>query len=214
MRERITAARLYFVAPFSLAAGDLPELVPQLVAAGVGVIQLREKEMEAGEMLDKGDVVARVCEACGVPFVVNDRVDVAGALRRQGLDVGVHVGQDDIPAIEARAQLGDDAIVGLSTHSPAEVARASELKGVVDYIAVGPVYETPTKPGRPAAGLSLVQYAARETVLPWFAIGGIDRTNLDEVKAAGAARVVVVRAIALADDPVHAARELSAHLAR
>ncbi|MFN2594863.1 MAG: thiamine phosphate synthase [Actinomycetota bacterium] len=205
-------ARLYLVAPFSLAAGDLPDLVPDLAGAGVDVIQLREKQMEAREMLDKASVVARVCAESQVPFIVNDRVDVAASLQARGLDVGAHVGQGDLSVADARALLGPNAIVGLSTHAPEEVDAATSVDRP-DYIAVGPVYETPTKPGRPAAGLSLLGHATGQVELPWFAIGGIDSGNLDEVIEAGARRIVVVRAIALADDPVAAARELAERLA-
>jgi thiamine-phosphate pyrophosphorylase len=212
-RPALDRARLYLVAPFSLAAGDLPELVPHLAAAGVDIVQLREKNIEAGELLDKADLVARACESCGIPFIVNDRVDVAAALRDRGLDVGAHVGQDDLPALDARMLLGSDAVIGLSTHAPGEVDGAQTLSSELDYIAVGPVYETPTKPGRPAAGTSLLRYATDRVQGPWFAIGGIDRDNLVDVIAAGARRVVVVRAITLADDPIAAAAELADRLA-
>lgn len=206
-------ARLYLVAPFKLSAGPLPDLIPALARAGVGVVQLREKDAEGGDLLEKAELVARACAESGVPFVVNDRVDVAATLRRRGLDAGAHVGQRDLPAPDARALIGADGVLGLSTHSAAEVDDAAELGQTIDYIAVGPVYETPTKPGRPAAGLSLVRYAAERVRLPWFAIGGIDDANLDEVIAAGARRVVVVRAITLADDPTAAAMALSERLA-
>jgi thiamine-phosphate pyrophosphorylase len=123
----------------------------------------------------------------------------------------VHVGQDDVPVQRARELAGPGAIVGRSTHTPAQVDEADALH--VDYFAVGPVHVTPTKPGRPAAGLELVRHAAsRERSVPWFAIGGIDPSTVGDVLAAGARRIVVVRAIELADDPEAAARALRARL--
>ncbi|MDQ3876960.1 MAG: thiamine phosphate synthase, partial [Actinomycetota bacterium] len=161
----------------------------------------------------KADAVAQACAAADVPFVVNDRVDVAAVLRRRGHDVGVHVGQGDLSPEDTRELVGPDAIVGLSTHTSDEVDAAIDLGGVIDYFAVGPVHETPTKAGRPAAGLTLVSYAAeRSAETPWFAIGGIDTNNLAEVRGAGARRVVVLRAIARAADPERAARALAEQL--
>ena len=199
---RLDEARLYLVAPARLAAGELAALVPELAAAGVDVVQLREKELEAGDLLRLGEPIAEACRASGVPFVVNDRPDVALAL---GAD-GVHLGQNDLPVAVARRIL-PDALIGLSTHSPTEAEAAT--RAGVDYFAVGPVYETPTKPGRPAAGLELVaQVASLPTELPWFAIGGIDLSTVGEVLAAGATRIVVVRAITEAADPAAAAAAL------
>jgi len=146
-------------------------------------------------------------------LILNDRPDLAVA---GGAD-GVHVGQDDMPVADARALLGDEMLIGLSTHSKAQIdaARESARAGSgADYIAVGPVHETPTKPGRPAVGAKLVSYAAAHAgELPFFAIGGLDRSNLDQVIAAGAERAVVLRAIAAASDPQRAARELRERLA-
>ena len=137
----------------------------------------------------------------GVPLVVNDRPDLAVLVEADA----VHVGQDDLPvAAVRRFRLP----VGLSTHTPAEIDAAE-----ANYIGVGPVHETPTKEGRPAAGLELVRHAAAHARQPWFAIGGIDRTNVEEVLAAGAARIAVVRAIADATDPETAARELRSAIA-
>jgi thiamine-phosphate pyrophosphorylase len=141
-----------------------------------------------------------VTRALGVPLVVNDRPDVAVLA---GADA-VHVGQDDLPVEAAH---GFEIAVGLSTHAPEEIGRAQ-----ADYIGVGPVFETPTKPGRPAVGLDLVRYAATHARSPWFAVGGIDAANLAEVIGAGARRVAVVRAIGDAEDPEQAARELRAAL--
>ena len=198
-------ARLYLVAPARLAAGALVDLVPDLVAAGVDVIQLREKEMEAGDLLRVGAPLVEACATAGVPFILNDRPDVALALGAPG----VHLGTNDLPTSVARAILGD-TIVGRSTHSEEDIDQA--LTSGPDYIAVGPVHETPTKPGRPAAGIDLVRHAAEVVNIPWFAIGGIDESNLDEVRAAGATRVVVVRAITESKDPAAAAARLAAML--
>jgi thiamine-phosphate pyrophosphorylase len=201
-------ARLYLVSTARMRAGSLAELVPELAAAGVDLVQLREKEMEAGHLLAVGRPVATACRAAGIPFIVNDRPDVALALDADG----VHVGQDDIPPEIARRLL-PSGIVGLSTHAPGEVDDALGRFGV-DYLAVGPVYETPTKRGRPAVGLDLVRYAAdANPKRPWFAIGGIGERSLPDVMAAGATRIVVVRAITEAPDPPAAAAALKALLA-
>lgn len=194
-------ARLYLVAPHRLSAGLLHELVPDLVAAGVDLIQLREKEMEAGDVIRVGAPIAAACRAAGIPFIVNDRADVAVALEADG----VHVGQNDLPVDVTRRIVGR-RIVGWSTHANAEVDAAADQD--IDYFAVGPVAETPTKPGRPAAGLDLIRYAAEVATKPWFAIGGIDLEMLPSVLEAGATRVVVVRAITEAGDPAAAARGL------
>ena len=196
-----TEANLYLVAPHRLAAGPLQGFVTELASAGVDLIQLREKEMEAGDILRVAEPVAAACRSAGIPFIVNDRPDVALALDADG----VHVGQNDVPPSIARRIVGD-RIVGWSTHAPEEVdaARSEDI----DYFAVGPVTETPTKPGRPAAGLDLVRHAANVATKPWFAIGGIDAGLLPRVLEAGATRIVVVRAITQAADPPAAAAEL------
>lgn len=199
-------ARLYLVAPATLRAGPLAGLVPDLRAAGVDVIQLREKDMEAGDLLRAGRPVADACRGAGVSFVVNDRPDVALAL-----DAGVHLGQNDLPVAVARRILGG-AVIGVSTHSRDEIDDAVTTTEPIDYIAVGPVYATPTKPGRPAVGPELLRYAAEKLSLPWFAIGGINSSNLAHVLNAGARRIVVVRAITEAPDPAAAAAELRAEL--
>ena len=207
-QERMNDARLYLVAPARLTAGRLADLVPELVAAGVDLIQLREKEAEAGEVLRLGGPVLEACREAGVPLIINDRPDIAIALRADG----VHVGQGDLP-IEFTRRLIEDGIVGLSTHAPGEIDRALSRSDLIDYFAVGPCFTTPTKPGRPAAGLDLVRYAVEQhTMLPWFAIGGINEANLDEVIASGATRVVVVRAITEATDPISAAEILKKRL--
>jgi thiamine-phosphate pyrophosphorylase len=197
----LSSARLYLVATHQTRAGLLHELVPDLVGAGVDLIQLREKEMEAGEVIRVGKPIAAACRDAGVPFIVNDRADIAIALNADG----VHVGQDDLPVPVARSLMGE-RIVGWSTHAPSEVDAAADK--VVDYFAVGPVTETPTKPGRPAAGLDLIRHAAGVATKPWFAIGGLDLDLLPDVMEAGATRIVVVRAITEAPDPIAAATEL------
>ncbi len=182
-------------------------MIPELVSAGVDILQLREKEMEAKDVLRLADPVLAACRDAGVPFILNDRPDIALTL---GAD-GVHVGQNDLP-IEAVRRILPGAIVGLSTHAPAEVEEAAAIEGV-DYFAVGPVFATPTKLGRPAAGLELISHAAAlGSERPWFAIGGIDESNLGAVVEAGARRVVVVRAITEAADPPQAAARLRARL--
>lgn len=189
-----------------MAAGLLHELVPDLADAGVDLIQLREKEMEAADVVGVGEPIVAACKEAGVPFIVNDRADIAVAL---GAD-GVHVGQDDLPVGAARRLMGG-RIVGWSTHARDEVDAA--VGEDIDYFAVGPVAETPTKPGRPAAGLELIRYAARVATKPWFAIGGIDLALLPAVMEAGATRIVVVRVITEASDPASAARRLREMLA-
>ncbi|HEX2050464.1 MAG TPA: thiamine phosphate synthase [Actinomycetota bacterium] len=198
---RLRDARLYLVAPQRIRAGRLAELVPELAAAGVDLVQLREpKDAEGGDLVRAADPVAAACRAAGVPFVVNDRPDVALAVA-----AGVHVGQNDVSPEIARRIVGD-AVVGISTHAPEEVDAA--LRAPVDYLAVGPVFSTPTKPGRRATGVELLRHAAGRADRPWFAIGGIDAGNVGGVLDAGARRVVVVRAIADAADPVAAAAAL------
>jgi thiamine-phosphate pyrophosphorylase len=198
----IEAARLYLVAPARLRAGSLADLVGDLAAAGVDVIQLREKELEANEVIRLGRPIAEACRAHSVPFVVNDRPDIALALGADGL----HLGQDDIPLDIARLVV-PDVFFGGSTHSPEQVDVA--VAQPWDYFAVGPVYETPTKPGRPGTGLDLIRHAAEHAAARvWFAIGGIDASNITEVMDAGARRAVVVRAITEASDPAAAAAEL------
>jgi thiamine-phosphate pyrophosphorylase len=200
-------ARLYLVAGAELRAGKLADLAGDLASAGVDLIQLREKEMEAGELLEIGGPVAAACRAAGIPFIVNDRPDVARALQADG----VHLGTRDLPTRVAREIL-PGPIVGRSTHTPADITEAIANQDP-DYIAVGPVYETPTKPGRPAAGLELIEHAAAAGIpVPWFAIGGIDLATLDTVLDAGARRVVVVRAITEAEDPGAVTEQLKQRL--
>jgi thiamine-phosphate pyrophosphorylase len=205
-RARLAAARLYLVCDRRPGGRPLRDVLARALAGGVDVFQLRDKHASDREVLAAAAEARALCDEAGSLLVLNDRPDLAVAA---GAD-GVHVGQDDVPVSGARAAVGDERLVGLSTHSAAQADAAAALD--VDYLAVGPVQATPTKPGRPAVGLAPVRHAARTVAVPWFAIGGIDRTNVGAVAEAGAARVVVVRAIAEAPDPEAAARELRAAL--
>jgi thiamine-phosphate pyrophosphorylase len=198
-RERLAAARLYVVTG---VRPDLPEFLEAILGAGVDVVQLREKEAEAGDLLRWGKTFREAADRHGALFIVNDRPAVAYAVDADG----VHLGQNDLPPRVARAILGEDAIIGLSTHSPEQWdAAASEA----DYLCIGSVWETPTKRGRPAAGLDAVRHAAKSgETRPWFAIGGISEENLPEVLDAGATRIVVVRAVTTAADPAASVRTL------
>ena len=204
-RSVLAAARLYVITGARETRGDLPEFLEAVLSAGAAMVQLREKEAEAGDLLRWGAAFRDAAERHGALFVVNDRPDVALAL---GAD-GVHLGQTDLPAAFVRDMVGPDVLIGLSTHNDAQLAAAPTE---ADYVCVGPVHETPTKPGRPATGLELVRVAAERERRPWFAIGGIDRETLPAVVAAGARRIVVVRAVTDAPDPAAAARELLAGL--
>ncbi|MEU7042392.1 thiamine phosphate synthase [Streptomyces varsoviensis] len=204
-RERLADARLYLCTDARKRQGDLPEFLDAVLSSGVDIVQLRDKGMEAGEELEHLAVFAAAARRHGKLVAVNDRADVAHAI---GSDV-LHLGQGDLPVPAARAILGAQTLIGRSTHAESEAAAAAVEPGV-DYFCTGPCWPTPTKPGRHAPGLALVRYAASlATVRPWFAIGGIDGSNLDEVLEAGARRVVVVRAITEADDPGAAAAGLA-----
>ncbi|MFE1955763.1 thiamine phosphate synthase [Streptomyces sp. NPDC059524] len=207
-RDLLADARLYLCTDARRRQGDLPEFLDAVLAGGVDIVQLRDKGMEAGEELEHLAVFAEAARRHGKLFAVNDRADVAHA---SASDV-LHLGQGDLPVPAARAIIGDDVLVGRSTHSDAE-ADAAAVEPGVDYFCTGPCWPTPTKPGRYAPGLDLVRHTAGlGTDRPWFAIGGIDLTNLDEVLDAGARRVVVVRAITEADDPGAAAAEFAKRL--
>jgi thiamine-phosphate pyrophosphorylase len=202
-RARLEAAHLYFVAD----RGGLERALDGALRGGADVVQLRDKTASDAEIVAAARWAAARCAAHGALFIVNDRPDLAATVSADG----VHVGQDDMPVAEARAIVGDDAIVGLSTHSIAQ-ADAGAASGA-DYIAVGPVHATPTKEGRPAIGLDPVRHASAHVgAVPWFAIGGIDPATVGAVVAAGARRAVVVRAIAHADDPEATTRQLRAAL--
>jgi thiamine-phosphate pyrophosphorylase len=205
-RERLARSRLYVVTGAREERGDLDAFLQAVLGAGADLIQLREKDAEAGELLRWGRTFADAARDHGALFVVNDRPDVAMVL---GAD-GVHVGQNDLSPAHVRRLAGPDMLIGLSTHAPDPLAAAAPE---ADYLCAGPVWETPTKPGRPAAGTGFVAHAAaHEDGRPWFAIGGITAANLPEVVGAGARRIVVVRAVTEAEDPAAAVRELLAGL--
>lgn len=189
----LAGARLYLI---TAVRPDLAEFLEAAVRGGVDAVQIREKALPDGELLRVLSVAREVTARLGVPLVVNDRPDLAVLA---GADA-VHVGQDDLPVDEA-GRFG--VSVGQSTHRPREIDAAT-----ADYIGVGPVYPTPTKEGRPAVGLELVRYAADNARVPWFAIGGIDASNVGDVVAAGAKGIAVVRAVGDAPDPESAARAL------
>ncbi|MEU8518590.1 thiamine phosphate synthase [Streptomyces sp. NBC_01216] len=204
-RERLADARLYLCTDARRRQGDLPAFLDAVLSSGVDIVQLRDKGMEAGEELEHLALLADACRRHGTLLAVNDRADVAHAIRSDVL----HLGQGDLPVPAARAILGDEVLVGRSCHAGSEVDAAVAEPGV-DYFCTGPCWPTPTKPGRHAPGLGLVRYtAALEQDRPWFAIGGIDEGNLDEVLDAGARRIVVVRALTEADDPAAAAARLA-----
>lgn len=230
-----TAARLYLCTDARRDRGDFADFVDAAFAGGVDIIQLRDKSLEAAEELELLEVLHQAAHRHGRLWSVNDRADLASL---SGAPV-FHIGQKDIPLGAARKFLGQDAIIGLSTHTPEQVdaaIAAAPGRGGLDYFCVGPVWATPTKPGRAAVGLGLVRYAAdavrraqapagktdagttdgagarAEGTVPWFAIGGIDLGNVEQVVEAGARRIVVVRAITEADDPADAARALLAAL--
>ncbi|MEU3398278.1 thiamine phosphate synthase [Streptomyces filamentosus] len=204
-RERLADARLYLCTDARKRQGDLPDFLDAVLSSGVDVVQLRDKGMEAGEELEHLAVLADACRRHGTLLAVNDRADVAHAI---GSDV-LHLGQGDLPVPAARAILGEGVLIGRSCHAESEVDAAAAEPGV-DYFCTGPCWPTPTKPGRHAPGLDLVRHAAGLAQdRPWFAIGGIDATNLDQVLDAGARRIVVVRALTEADDPAAAAASLA-----
>jgi thiamine-phosphate pyrophosphorylase len=193
--ELVQNARLYLVCD-----ALPPPFVEAALLGGVDIVQLRCKQRTDDEILASAHRFAELCQRYQALFILNDRPDLAA---RVGAD-GVHIGQDDVPLDEARNQLGADRLIGLSTHTREQIDTATR----VDYIGVGPVHQTPTKPGRPAVGLELVSYAAAHAQVPFFAIGGINLANVEAVRAAGAERVAVVRALTEASDPELAAREL------
>jgi thiamine-phosphate pyrophosphorylase len=211
MRAALDKARLYLCTDARRDRGDLADFLDAALAGGVDVVQLREKGLEASDELRHLEVVANAAARHGKLWAVNDRADIAYA---SGAPI-LHLGQNDLAVAAARAILGDDVVIGRSTHSPNQFDAAMVEDGV-DYVCAGPTWITPTKPGRPAAGPQLLSHAAAvaRATKPWFAIGGIDSLRrLDEVIALGARRVVVVRAIALADDPESAARAFAERLA-
>jgi thiamine-phosphate pyrophosphorylase len=204
-RERLRRARLYLV----IDAEPAERVLPGALEGGVDIVQLREKSASDEEIVSAGRRLRTLCDEHGALLIVNDRADLA---LECGAD-GVHVGQDDDPLREVRDVVGADLLVGISTHSPEQVELG--LGSIADYLGVGPVHATPTKPGREPVGLELVRYAAAHgAAKPWFAIGGIDADNAPAVAEAGASRIAVVRAIRDAADPRAVAAALRATVTR
>ncbi|MDX8143628.1 thiamine phosphate synthase [Lentzea sp. BCCO 10_0061] len=202
IRQRLADATLYLCTP---DRPDLAEFADEALAGGVDIIQLRDKSLEAKQEIEAIEILAEATERHGRLLAVNDRADIAHAVQADVL----HLGQDDLPVPLARRIVGDEVVIGRSTHDVDQMTAAAEEPGV-DYFCTGPCWPTPTKPGRPAPGLDLVR--ATKSERPWFAIGGIDLTNLREVLLAGATRVVVVRAITDAEDPRKAAESFKTEL--
>jgi thiamine-phosphate pyrophosphorylase len=197
-RERVAAARLYLVCDARPV-----EWLRAALRGGVDIVQLRDRSLDDDGLAAAARAFRTAADEAGALFVLNDRPDLVAACEADG----VHVGQDDASPAEARAAIGPHRIVGRSTHAP-DQADAAASDPEVDYLAIGPVHTTPTKPCRTAAGLDYVSYAARTVDKPWFAIGGLDAGNAHEVVERGATRIVVVRAITESDDPEAAARAL------
>ncbi len=201
-RARLASSRLYLVCGAYPDGSHLPDLLRGAIAGGVEIVQLREKRLPDEQLTSIADAVRALCNRLGALLIVNDRPGVA---LEAGAD-GVHVGQDDMPVTDVREIVGEDLLIGLSTHSREQIDAVDP--SLVDYIGVGPIHETPTKPGRPAVGVELIRYAAVHATVPFFAIGGVDAGNLHEALDAGATRVCVLRAVADAADPERAARAL------
>ncbi|MBV9411118.1 MAG: thiamine phosphate synthase [Acidimicrobiia bacterium] len=181
---------------------DLEQFVDACIAGGVDIVQLRDKNLEARGIVERARLAQRVCRNHGVPFILNDRVDLALEVEADG----VHVGQDDATPALARRILGDDVIVGLSTHAPNDLDEA--LEQPVDYLSAGPVSETPTKPGRKGTGLRYLTYVVERAKTPWFVTGGVTPDSVKLMAAAGARRFVVVRYLTEAEDAKAAAKTL------
>ena len=201
-RQRLRWARLYFVCEARPHGMDPEALLNAALGPGAGMVELRDRELPRNVIERTGRTFRRLADTYSALFIVNDDPHLAVELRADG----VHVGQDDMDPAEARRIVGPNAIVGLSTHSVEQIEAAA--KAPVDYISVGPIWETPTKAGRPATGLELIHTASEIARQPWFAIGGIDPGNVAEVVRAGAERICVVRAIRDAEDPRAAATAL------
>ena len=216
IRWGLDRRRLYLCTP---DRPDLEAFVGRCISGGVDIVQLREKHLDDAELVTRAGLVQRVCAAEGVPFVLNDRPDLAAAM---GAD-GVHVGQDDMSAADARATVGNDIILGLSTHTPDQLAAATtptatsgstaaEARSPVDYLSAGPVVATPTKPDRPGTGTGYVVRAIQESPWPVWVTGGVDPDSVGDLVATGARHFVVVRWLVDADDPELAARQLRARI--
>jgi thiamine-phosphate pyrophosphorylase len=208
LRDQLASARLYLCTDARERQGDLPLFLDAVLGSGVDIVQLRQKGLEAAQELRYLEVFRAACTRHGALLAVNDRADIAYAC---GADV-LHLGQDDLSPVIARELIGPEPVIGLSSHAESETAAAA-AEPTADYYCAGPVWPTPTKPGRPAPGLDLLRFAAGlGSFRPWFAIGGIDESNLDQVLAAGASRIVVVRVLTEASDPAVAAARLASRL--
>jgi thiamine-phosphate pyrophosphorylase len=201
----VAGRRLYLCVP---DRPDLPDFLDACIRGGVDLVQLRDKALDARPLLQRAEIAASICRQRGVPFILNDRPDLALAC---GAD-GVHVGQDDVPPGVARRIMGSEAIIGLSTHGPTELDQSTNEP--VDYLSAGPVNPTPTKPGRPGTGLGYLTCVAGATDRPWFVTGGVTPSTIPGMVAAGARRFVVVRYLTEAADPEANARELRAAIDR
>jgi len=206
LRAKLAGARLYLITGIEDTAADPAELVRRALEGGVDIVQLRDKAADRAALLRAGRLFRALCDEHEALFIVNDDPGLAVECAADG----VHVGQDDMAVEDARAALGPEPLIGISTHDPDQIDAA--LRSAADYLGVGPVHATPTKPGRPAVGESLVRVAAARADRPFFAIGGIDAANAGAVVAAGARRIAVVRAIRDAEDPRAAAVALRAHV--
>ena len=204
-RTGLDGRRLYLCTP---DRPDLASFVAACIRGGVDVVQLRDKHLEARPLIARARLVRKVCRDHGVPFVLNDRPDLAVEVEADG----VHVGQQDAPPALARRIVGTDAIVGLSTHARRELDASTAEP--VDYVSAGPVTATPTKPGRPGTGVEYVTYATTAAGRPVFVTGGVTPSSIAPLIAAGASRFVVVRWLTEAADPERSARELSEALDR
>ena len=202
-QQQLSAPPLYLV---TSPCDNLPSVVEAALNGGLQIVQYRDKQANDLARLQTARKLKQLCNQYDALFIVNDRVDLALAVEADG----VHLGQQDIPIQLARQVLGPHRLVGRSTTNATEMERA--IAEGADYIGVGPVYATPTKAGKPAAGLEYVQYAAQHAPMPWFAIGGIDLSNLPDVMGAGATQVAVVRAIMQAESPTQTTQDLLAQL--
>jgi thiamine-phosphate pyrophosphorylase len=205
-RARLAAARLYLVVDSEPAPHTLPDLLRAAAAGGVDIVQLRDKRLSDDELAAVGNAARALCERIGMLLTIDDRAAVALEV---GAD-GVHVGEADMPPAEVRELVGPNLLIGLSTHSEQEITAADHAP--VDYISVGPVHESRTKPGRAPVGAGLLRYAAAHARGPFFAVGGLDAGNLSGALAAGARRIAVSRALVGAEDPERAARAIREQL--
>ncbi len=203
--QKLLQSRLYLV---TSPNDRLDRIVEAALQGGLTLVQYRDKDADDIDRLERARALRQLCHRYGALFLINDRVDLALAVDADG----VHLGQQDLPVALARQLLGPQRIIGRSTTNPEEMLRA--IDEGADYIGVGPVYETPTKVGKSAAGLSYVRYAAERSPIPWFAIGGINMNNVNEVLAAGAERIAVVRAVMQAEQPTLVTQYFLSQLAR